>query len=190
MAEITVAELAKEIGTPVDRLVSQLADSGVNKSATDAISQDEKEALLGYLKKQHGDDSAAKPNKLTLNRKTKSTLTMGHGSKAKSVNVEVRKKRTYIKRSELEDQQIAEAAAKVEAEAAAKAQADATAKAELAVKEAENAKAVAAVKAEAAAERKAEAKADAAVKAKQAAADRAKNPDKAPAVKVEESEEA
>ena len=54
MADITVAELAKEIGTPVDRLVTQLADSGVNKSATDAISQDEKEALLGHLKKQHG----------------------------------------------------------------------------------------------------------------------------------------
>ena len=101
MADITVAELAKEIGTPVERLVSQLADSGVNKSETDAISQDEKESLLSFLKKQHGDDSETKPSKLTLNRKTKSTLTMGHGSKAKSVNVEVRKKRTYVKRSEI-----------------------------------------------------------------------------------------
>ena len=186
MADITVAELAKEIGTPVERLVSQLADSGVNKSATDAISQDEKEALLGYLKKQHGDNSAAKPNKLTLNRKTKSTLTMGHGSKAKSVNVEVRKKRTYVKRSELEEQQIAEAAAQVEAESAAKAEADAKAKAELAVKEAENARAVAVVKAEAEVERKAAAKVDAAAKAKQAAVEKAK----IPTVKVEESEEA
>ncbi len=190
MADITVAELAKEIGTPVDRLVSQLADSGVNKSATDAISQDEKESLLGYLKKQHGDDSAAKPSKLTLNRKTKSTLTMGHGSKAKSVNVEVRKKRTYVKRSELEEQQIAEDAAKAEADAAAKAEADAAAKAELAAKEAENARAVAAVKAEAEVERKAAAKLEAAEKAKQVAADKAKNADKAPVVKVEESEEA
>jgi len=190
MADITVAELAKEIGTPVERLVSQLADSGVKKSATDAISQDEKESLLGYLKKQHGDDSAAKPSKLTLNRKTKSTLTMGHGSKAKSVNVEVRKKRTYVKRSEVEEQQIAEAAAAAEAEATAKAEADAQAKAELAAKEAENARAVAVVKAEAEAERKAAAKVESAEKAKQAAADKAKNADKAPAVKVEESEEA
>ena len=125
MADITVAELAKEIGTPVERLVSQLADSGVKKSETDVISQDEKESLLSYLKKQHGDDSAAKPSKLTLNRKTKSTLTMGHGSKAKSVDVEVRKKRTYVKRSEVEEQQIAEAAAKAEAEAAAKEAAEA-----------------------------------------------------------------
>ena len=184
MADITVAELAKEIGTPVERLVSQLADSGVNKSATDAISQDEKEALLGHLKKQHGDNSAAKPSKLTLNRKTKSTLTMGHGSKSKSVNVEVRKKRTYVKRSELEEQQIAEAAAKAEAEAAEKADALALVKAEAAAKEAENAKAVAKVKAEVEAERKAAAKVEAAEKAKQVAAE------KVPVVKVEETAEA
>jgi len=193
MADITVAELAKEIGTPVDRLVTQLADSGVNKSATDAISQDEKEALLGHLKKQHGDESEAKPNKLTLNRKTKSTLTMGHGSKAKSVNVEVRKKRTYVKRSEVEDEKLAEETAKAEAEAAilaeAAATADATAKATAAAKEAENAKGVAAAKAEVEAERKAAAKAEAAVKAKQAAVDKSKNVEKAPE-KVVETEEA
>ncbi|MBU2924472.1 translation initiation factor IF-2 [Colwellia sp. 1_MG-2023] len=190
MADITVAELAKEIGTPVERLVSQLADSGVSKSENDVISQDEKESLLGYLKKQHGDESEAKPNKLTLNRKTKSTLTMGHGSKAKSVNVEVRKKRTYVKRSEIEEQELAEAAAKEEAEIAAKAEAEAKAKAELAAKEAENARAVALAKAEAEAERKAAAKAEAAEKAKQAAAEKAKNPEKPPVVKVEETEEA
>lgn len=189
MAEITVAELAKEIGTPVDRLVSQLADSGVNKSASDAISQDEKEALLGHLKKQHGDESEAKPNKLTLNRKTKSTLTMGHGSKAKSVNVEVRKKRTYVKRSDVEEERLAQEAAKAEAEAKSLAEAEAKAKEEAAAKEAENAKAVAAAKAELEAERKAAAKAEAAVKAKQAAAEKAKNIEKTPE-KVAETEEA
>ena len=189
MADITVAELAKEIGTPVDRLVSQLADSGVNKSATDAITQDEKEALLGHLKKQHGDESEAKPNKLTLNRKTKSTLTMGHGSKAKSVNVEVRKKRTYVKRSELEEEKIAEEAAKAEAEAALLAENEAASKAEAAAKEAQNAQAVAAAKAEVEAERKAAAKVEAAAKAKQAAVEKAKNIEKAPE-KVAETEEA
>ena len=189
MADITVAELAKEIGTPVDRLVNQLADSGVNKSATDAISQEEKESLLDHLKKQHGDDSTAKPSKLTLNRKTKSTLTMGHGSKAKSVNVEVRKKRTYVKRSDLEEQKAAEEAAKAEAEAKVLAEAKAKAEAEAAAKEAENAKAVAAAKAEVEAQRKAEAKAEAAAKAKQAAVEKAKNVEKAPE-KVAESEEA
>ena len=189
MADITVAELAKEIGTPVDRLVTQLADSGVNKSATDAISQDEKEALLGHLKKQHGDESEAKPNKLTLNRKTKSTLTMGHGSKAKSVNVEVRKKRTYVKRSDVEEEKLAEEAAKAEAEAALLLEREAKAKAEAAAKEAENAKGVAAAKAEVEAERKAAAKVEAAAKAKQAAVEKAKNVEKAPE-KVAETEEA
>ncbi|ALO35037.1 translation initiation factor IF-2 [Colwellia sp. MT41] len=189
MADITVAELAKEIGTPVDRLVSQLADSGVKKSAADAISQDEKEALLGHLKKQHGDDSAANPSKLTLNRKTKSTLTMGHGSKAKSINVEVRKKRTYVKRSELEDEKLAKEAAQAEAQAAILADTKAKVDADAQAKEAENAKAVAVVKAEVEAERKSAAKVEAAAKAKQAAVDKVKNAENAPA-KVVETEEA
>jgi len=189
MSNTTVAELAQEIGTPVDRLVSQLADSGVNKSATDSVSQEEKESLLEHLKKQHGDDSTAAPKKMTLNRKSKSTLTMGHGSKAKSINVEVRKKRTYVKRSEVEEQQQAEAEAKAAAEAELAAKAAAEAKAIADAKEAENAKAVATAKAEAEAERKAQAKAEAEVKAKQAAIAKAKSAEEAP-VKVAESEEA
>ncbi|NQZ86048.1 MAG: translation initiation factor IF-2 [Colwellia sp.] len=189
MSKTTVAELAQEIGTPVERLVSQLADSGVNKSATDSVSQDEKESLLEHLKKQHGDDSTAAPKKMTLNRKSKSTLTMGHGSNAKSINVEVRKKRTYVKRSEVEEQQQAEAEAKVAAEAELAAKVTAEAKAIADAKEAENAKAVAAAKAEAEAERKVQAKAVAEVKAKQAAVAKAKNAEEAP-VKVAESEEA
>ncbi|TMM46304.1 translation initiation factor IF-2 [Colwellia ponticola] len=188
MADITVAELAKEIGTPVERLVSQLADSGVNKSATDAITQDEKESLLGHLKKQHGDESQAKPNKLTLNRKTKSTLTMGHGSKAKSVNVEVRKKRTYVKRSDVEEEKLAEEAAKAEAAIAAAAEAKAKADAEAAAKEAENAKGVAAAKAELEEKRKAEAKLEAAAKAKNAAIEKAKKVEQVPE-KIAETEE-
>jgi translation initiation factor IF-2 len=126
---------------------------------------------------------------MTLNRKSKSTLTMGHGSKAKSVNVEVRKKRTYVKRSEVEEQQQAEAEAKVAAEAEIAAQAATEAKAIADAKEAENGKAVAAAKAEAEAERKAAAKAEAETKAKQAAAAKAKTAEEAP-VKIAETEEA
>lgn len=175
MANVTVEELAKEIGTPVDRLVSQLADSGVKKSATDSVSQEEKETLLEHLKKQHGDDSTASPSKMTLSRKKKSTLVLGHGSKAKSVQVEVRKKRTYVKRSELEEQQQAEAEAKAAEEARIQAEIDAKAKAEADAKEAENARAVAAAKAEKQAEAKAEAKLEAEAKAKQAAIAKAKS---------------
>ena len=192
MASVTVEELANEIGAPVDRLVGQLEDIGVKKSASDSISQEEKESLLEHLKKQHGDDSSAKPSKMTLSRKKKSTLTMGSGSKAKSVQVEVRKKRTYVKRSELEEQQIAEAEAKAAEEAAAKAAEEAEAKAIAEAKEAENAKAAAAARAEAEAERKAQAKVEAEAKAKQAAQAKAKNIEEAQQVpvKVEESEEA
>lgn len=193
MANVTVEQLAKEIGTPVDRLVSQLADSGVNKSATDSVSQDEKETLLEHLKKQHGDDSTASPSKMTLSRKKKSTLVLGHGSKAKSVQVEVRKKRTYVKRSDLEEQQQAEAEAKAAEEARIQAEADAKAKAEADAKEAENARAAAAAKAEADAEAAAKAKVEAEAKAKQAAVAKAKSIEESaakPAPAATESEEA
>ena len=119
MAEVTVEQLAKEIGTPADRLVTQLADAGISKTITDSVTEQEKETLLEHLKKQHGDDSAVQPSKMTLSRKKKTTLSVGSGSKAKSVQVEVRKKRTYVKRSDVEEQQIAEAEAKAAEEAEA-----------------------------------------------------------------------
>jgi len=188
MANVTVEELAKEIGTPVDRLVSQLAETGVQKSASDSVTQQEKEALLDYLKKQHGDDSSSRPSKMTLNRKKKSTLVLGHGSKAKSVQVEVRKKRTYVKRSELEEQQLAEAKVKEEAEAKLRAEEEAKAKAEAQAKEAERARIAAEEKA--AADARAKAEADA--KAKQAAVAKAKSIEetttKAPAAPAETEE--
>ena len=191
MADVTVQELAKEIGTPVERLISQLADSGVQKTVTDSVSQEEKEKLLEHLKKQHGDDSASKPSKMTLNRKTKSTLVLGHGSKAKSVNVEVRKKRTYVKRSDLEEQKIAEEEAKAQEEARIQAEEAAKAKAIADAKEAENARAAAAAKLELEREAKAKAKQEAEAKAKASAAAKVKNPEEAkPAVKPAESDEA
>ncbi|TWX73839.1 translation initiation factor IF-2 [Colwellia sp. C1TZA3] len=193
MANVTVEQLAKEIGTPVDRLVSQLADSGVNKSATDSVSQEEKESLLDHLKKQHGDDSTANPSKLTLSRKKKSTLVLGHGSKAKSVQVEVRKKRTYVKRSDVEEQQQADVDSKAAEEARLQAEIDAKAKAEADAKEVVNELAVAAVKAEVQAEAKAEAKVEAEAKAKQAAIVKAKSIEESaakPVPVVAETEEA
>jgi len=170
MAEVKVEQLAEEIGTPVDRLVGQLADAGINKTVTDSVTEQEKEVLLEHLKKQHGDDSAAQPNKMTLNRKKKTTLSVGSGSKAKQVQVEVRKKRTYVKRSDVEEQQIAEAEAKAAEEAKAQAEAEALAQAEAEAKA--KAEAEAAAKAKAEADAKAKAEADA--KAKEAKVARAK----------------
>ena len=97
MAEVTVKQLAEDVGAPVDRLLKQIVEAGLKaRSESDAVSSDEKQQLLAYLRKTHG-EADAEPRKITLKRKTTTTLKAG---KAKSVNVEVRKRRTYIKREE------------------------------------------------------------------------------------------
>ena len=120
MAEVTVSELAKTVGASVDRLLMQMKEAGLSHSSADAIvSDEEKQTLLAYLKSLHGANTG-EPKKITLRRKTVSTLKSGN---RKTVNIEVRKKRTYIKRSdeELETQAAAEAEekARLEQEAAA-----------------------------------------------------------------------
>ncbi|CAE6912340.1 translation initiation factor IF-2 [Vibrio sp. B1FLJ16] len=153
MTQLTVKALSDEIGTPVDRLIEQLADAGINKASSDNVSDEEKQKLLSHLKKEHGDKSGdSEPTRLTLQRKTRSTLSVNAGGgKSKNVQVEVRKKRTYVKRSTIEDD------AKREAEEAAKREAE-----ELANREAEErAKREAAEKAQREADEKAKREADA-----------------------------
>ncbi|WP_325893792.1 translation initiation factor IF-2 [Grimontia sp. NTOU-MAR1] len=124
MSEVTVKALASEIDTPVERLLKQFQDAGIQKSADDNVSQDEKQTLLSHLKREHGDDGSA-PTRLTLQRKKRSTLSVsGAGGKSKDVQVEVRKKRTYVKRSELEEQRVAQEVAQREAEEAAQREAE------------------------------------------------------------------
>ncbi|WOH37920.1 translation initiation factor IF-2 [Thalassotalea fonticola] len=180
MTDVTIKQLASEIGTDEARLVSQLADAGINKSASDSVTDHEKETLLEYLKKQHGDTSNAEPTRMTLNRKTKSTLSIGSGSKAKQVQVEVRKKRTYVKASDLE--------LKAQAEAEAKAAAEAEEQAKVAAAEAEKVAAEAKAKLDAENKAKAAAKAEADAIAKEKAK-AAKAAEPAPAPKVENEEE-
>ncbi|KJY82195.1 translation initiation factor IF-2 [Vibrio galatheae] len=170
MTQITVKALSEEIGTPVDRLIEQLADAGMKKASSDQVTDEEKQKLLTHLKKEHGDTSGdTEPTRLTLQRKTRSTLSVNAGGgKSKDVQVEVRKKRTYVKRSIIEDD------AKREAEETAKREAE-----ELAKREAEEqAKREAAEKAKREAEEKAkqevDAKREAEDKAKRAQADKAK----------------
>ncbi len=122
MAEVTVSQLADVVGTPVDRLLKQMKEAGLKHLAADEmVSDDDKQVLLAFLKNSHG-ESAAAPAKITLKRKTISTLKTGSGSGKKTVNVEVRKKRTYVKRDPAEiAQEEAEAAAAAKAEADKKA---------------------------------------------------------------------
>ncbi len=101
--DVTVKSLAAEIQTSVDRLVQQFADAGINKVESDVVTQKEKETLLAHLNREHG----SVPNKLTLQRKTRSTLNIpSTGGKSKSVQIEVRKKRTYINRNTQEAQLV------------------------------------------------------------------------------------
>lgn len=129
MAEVSVKQLATDIDTPVDRLLQQFVDAGIVKSkADDMVSESEKQTLLAHLKKQHGGDEVTAPARMTLQRKTKSTLSVqGTGGKNKEVQVEVRKSRTYVRRSALEDEQRqaeAEETARLEAEEKARREAE------------------------------------------------------------------
>jgi translation initiation factor IF-2 len=125
MSEVTVKQLANDIGAPVERLLKQISDAGLApRDEAGVVSDTEKQVLLTFLKKSHG-ESEGDPEKITLKRKTTSTLKMSAGQgKSKTVNVEVRKKRTYVKRPdvtlELEQQkrEEAERAAKLAEEAA------------------------------------------------------------------------
>jgi translation initiation factor IF-2 len=128
MTDVTIKQFAEQIGVAAEKLLVQLAEAGLPaKTASDSISDDEKSQLLGYLRRTHGrDDEGAEPTRITLRRKTvseikvptdKSKLRIRPGIKAvptKTVSIEVRKKRTYIKRSLVVDeeaQRLAEEAA-------------------------------------------------------------------------------
>ena len=101
MAQVTVEQLAETVGASVDRLLSQMKDAGLpHVGADEAVSEEDKQTLLTHLKKSHGERAAA-PKKITLKRKSVSTLRAG-GAGKRTVSVEVRKKRTYVKREDAE----------------------------------------------------------------------------------------
>lgn len=107
MAQVTVQQLAEVVDASVDRLLTQMKEAGLShQKAEQEVSEEDKQTLLAYLKRSHG-ESARAPKKITLKRKTISTLkTVGsQGKGKKTVAVEVRKKRTYVKRDADEETQ-------------------------------------------------------------------------------------
>src|SRR5579872_2923897 len=108
MAEVTVSQFAEVLKVPVDRLLVQLDQAGIKVDGPDArISDDAKLELLTHLRRSHGSDDGgdAAPRKITLRRKTQSELKLASAQgRARTVNVEVRRQRTYIKRDVLEEQ--------------------------------------------------------------------------------------
>ncbi|HNP65416.1 MAG TPA: translation initiation factor IF-2 associated domain-containing protein, partial [Woeseiaceae bacterium] len=110
MADVTVAQFAEVLKVPVDKLLAQLDEAGIKvKGSDDKISEDAKLELLTHLRRSHGQDdtpaTAAAPRRITLKRKSSSELRLsGAQGRSRTVSVEVRKKRTYIKRDVLEKQ--------------------------------------------------------------------------------------
>lgn len=135
MTQVTVKELAQVVDTPVERLLQQMREAGLpHTSAEQVVTDNEKHALLAHLKGSHG-AKVDEPRKITLQRKTTTKLKVA-GSK--TISVEVRKKKTFVKRSpeeieaekqrELEAQRAAEEAARQKSEEAARQQAEAEAR--------------------------------------------------------------
>jgi translation initiation factor IF-2 len=110
MSKVTVSQLADVLGVDSEKLLSQLNDAGiVAGSGDDAVSNDDKKKLLAHLRASHGkvESDATAPRKVTLKRKTVSELRVsGSGPRAatRTVNVEVRKRRTYVKREVVQEQ--------------------------------------------------------------------------------------
>ena len=109
MGQVTVKQLAEVVGASSERLLTQMSEAGLpHTGAEQAVSDEDKQTLLTYLKQSHGEPADA-PKRITLKRKTISTLRTSASQGRKTVNVEVRKKRTYVKRDsdELSDGEVA-----------------------------------------------------------------------------------
>ncbi|SDT27061.1 translation initiation factor IF-2 [Pseudomonas oryzae] len=188
MTQVTVKELALVVDTPVERLLQQMREAGLPHSrAEQVVTDEEKQKLLAHLKSSHG-EKLEEPSKITLKRKTTSTLKVA-GSK--TISVEVRKKKTFVKpeavttvvvsKREPEEPRVAEPravaeqpaaeAARPKAEASAAAPAAAAQPAARRIDDAEEARLRAVAARQAAAEAAAAAQVEA---AKPAAAERAK----------------
>ena len=102
MATTTVAQLAAELNRSAAALLEQLQSAGVSKaSADDALTESDKERLLDHLRSAHGTLPGAERKKITLTRKSTSEIKQADSSgKARTIQVEVRKKRTFIKRDD------------------------------------------------------------------------------------------
>ena len=110
MSSTTVAEFANELKKSTETLLEQLKSAGVSKSApTDSLSDADKQKLLGYLQASHG-TATPERKKITLVKKSTSEIKQADATgKARTIQVEVRKKRTFIKRDEGSDTAVVEA---------------------------------------------------------------------------------
>ena len=102
MAVTTVAQFAAQLNRPAAALLEQLQSAGVSKkSPEDALTEADKERLLEFLRTAHGTSAAGERKKITLTRKSTSEIKQADASgKARTIQVEVRKKRVFVKRDD------------------------------------------------------------------------------------------
>jgi len=121
MSQVTVTQLAEVLGVTPDRLITQLNDAGIKvDDPSAAVTNEDKKKLLAHLRTSHGkgatSEDSSGPRKVTLKRKTVSEIKVpaggaGRGPRSRgaapsrTVNVEVRKKRTYVKRRAITEQE-------------------------------------------------------------------------------------
>ncbi len=109
MSKVTVSQLAEVLGVSIDKLIAQMDKAGIQVASGDeAVSNDDKKKLLFHLRSSHGKSEidATAPRQVTLKRKSVSELRIsGSGPRAstRTVNVEIRKRRTYVNRAVLQD---------------------------------------------------------------------------------------
>jgi len=103
MASNNVAQFATELKMPADLLLTQLRSAGVEKSSTsDPLSKDDKDKLLNHLRRTHGAADATEKKKITVTRKETSEIKQADASgKSRTIQVEVRKKRTFVQRDDV-----------------------------------------------------------------------------------------
>jgi translation initiation factor IF-2 len=110
MADVTVKQLAQVVGIPVERLLNQLQEAGL--SFTDdhqTVNEDQKRMLLSFLKGNSAETTSTTPERITLRRKSVSQVTLGHDSHSgKKVNIEVRTKKTFVKRPSVVEPPVSE----------------------------------------------------------------------------------
>ena len=109
MADVTVKQLAQLVGIPVERLLTQLKEAGINITDPEqTVTNAQKSTLLTFLKtSKSASDVTAAPKSITLKRASTSQLKLGGAAKGRTVNVEVRKKHTFVKQPAVVPEEIA-----------------------------------------------------------------------------------
>jgi len=108
MTEVTIKQFASDVDTSVDKLLEQLKTAGMQFSnADETISEKQKEKLLAHLRGAHGKEPKGQRSEITLKRRSTGRLRIagGQGRQTKTVDVEVRKRRTYVKRDAVKEEE-------------------------------------------------------------------------------------